>query len=337
MSVPLFLGLGFMISIVVSGLMVLAGVGDAPDHRSSHASVTPTGGGVGVIAALGMASFLFANVSGSFPLSAKYAQILSLVFAIGFLGLMDDILDLAAIFKLFFMLVVSFAAVYVLGPLSHLPYGGRLVELPLWLGWALPVLWIFGVMNVVNFMDGINGLMLVVMGVAGFFLALIGITLEVVEPFVMMVTLTSAIMGLAFYNFRTKAAIFSGDVGSLTIGFVFAVCVLWISDGSPKGDPIYVGPILILPFLIDAFMTILARVRRGEKLMQAHRTHLYQRMASSGFGHMMVTLIYGFTTLLLGLYAFEMVDRGLYHLLNFPLFPAALLGGLYLLVSRRFN
>lgn len=337
MSVPLFLGLGFLISVVVSGLMVLAGVGDSPNHRSSHGSVTPTSGGVAIIAALGMASFLFASASGFFPLTATYAQILSLVFAIGFLGLMDDILDLAAIFKLFFMLVVAVAAVQVLGPLSFLPFGGKLIAIPTWLGWALPVIWIFGVMNVVNFMDGINGLMLVVMGVASFFLALIGITMEVIEPFVMMVTLTSAIVGLAFFNFRPKAAIFSGDVGALTIGFVFAVCVLWISDGSLKGDPIYVGPILILPFLVDAFLTMTARARRGEKLMQAHRYHLYQRMTARGYSHTLVAFFYGGTAVLLGLYAFKMVDMGLYHLLNFPLFPAALLGGIYLLVSRRFS
>jgi len=337
MNVTLFLGMGFLIAIVVSGLMIHAGIGDTPDHRSSHETVVPTGGGLGIVAALGLSAIFYSNASGFFPLTATYAQVLSLVFAIGFLGLMDDVLDLAAPFKLFFMLVVSIAGVYILGPVSHLPYAGVLSEIPKELGWIISVLWIFGVMNVVNFMDGINGLMLVVMGIASFFLALIALSMDVIEPFVLLVTLTSAIAGLAVYNCRPKANVFSGDVGALTIGFVFAISLLWISTGTQKGNPIYAGPILILPFLVDGFLTMLARARRNEELMQAHRSHLYQRLNQSGLSHMTVTFLYGVAALLLGLFAYNMIEAGQFHLLNFPLMPAIIVGVIYLLVARRLS
>jgi len=337
MSSGVFFGLGFLISLVISGLMTLVGIGDQPDHRSAHKKITPTGGGLGIVAALGLTSLIFAKDPGFYPLTQDYAQVLSLVFAVGFLGLMDDILNLSAYFKFFIMAAISGAAVWAIGPVSHLPFGSELLALPVWFSWLGSILWMFVVMNIVNFMDGSNGLLLIVMGIASVALAWIAAQLGPLEPVILLVVLSSSIIGLAVYNFRREAVVFTGDVGSLTIGFTFAVAVLWIIRDVKVGSPVYIGPVLILPFLADAFLTMLVRARRGEKLIEAHNDHLYQRLIKGGLSHLNVAFLYGVCALLLAGFANMVVGRGLFHYVNVLIFPAFILSGIYWLAGRRFN
>lgn len=336
MESMILLGLAFAISLAVGGFMIVAGIGDAPDHRSSHSSITPTGGGLGIVAALGLTSYII-SVHSSFDLSPDYAQVLSLVFAAAFLGLMDDILDLAASFKLVVLIIISVAAVWAIGPIERLPLGGSTYALQPWLSWGGSILWVFGVMNIVNFMDGSNGLMLLVMGLASFFLGWAAYFLGAFEPFIMLILLSTSIAGIAVYNLRQKALIFSGDVGSLSIGLVFAIGTLWICRDTNYGSPVYIGPVLILPFIADAFFTMLRRARRGDKLMEAHRTHLYQRMAQGGMSHVSIAFIYGVATLLMALYARSALENGYYQYINFPILPALMLSSVYMLAGRRFS
>lgn len=333
----ILIALGFAVSLAVCGFMVIVGISDQPDHRSNHSEITPTGGGLGFIATMGLVVFIYTQSSDTITLSPDFAQILSLVWAIGFLGLMDDILNLSAIFKLILLLAISIAAVWAIGPVMSLPFGGASVELPAWLAWAGSVLWVFGVMNVVNFMDGSNGLMLVVMGLSSFFMAWLALQFGALEPYVFLLIACTAIAGLAVYNLRPKALIFSGDVGSLSIGFIYAVAVIWIVRDAQGGNPVYLGPVLILPFLADAFFTMMRRARRGEKLMQAHSTHLYQRMIKGGQSHLRVAFFYGAAVLILAFYVRKSVAGGFYEFINFPIFPALVLSSVYMLVGRRFS
>jgi len=152
-----------------------------------------------------------------------------------------------------------------------------------------------------------------------------------------LIILTAAMMGLAIYNLRTNAVIFSGDVGSLSIGFSYAVAVLWISRDATLGDPIYIGPVLIMPFLADAFFTMMGRARRGEKLTEAHRSHLYQRMIKGGASHLSVACVYGILVLLLIFYTQQSIEIGLFHYINYPILPAVILSIIYILAGRKFK
>lgn len=333
----IFFLIGVGVAAAFGGLMVSVGIGDQPDHRSNHKKVTPTSGGLSVIATIGVMSLMIIPVIDAFQISGTFAQILSLVFAVGFLGLMDDILDLAALFKFFVLGIISVAAVWAVGPATHIPFGGTLYELPIWFSWGGSVLWIFVVMNIVNFMDGANGLMLSVMALASFFLCLIASIFEQSEIVIVLLMLTSACVGLLFYNFRSEAAIFSGDVGSLTIGFVFAVAVLWMNQETEMGDPIFVGPVLIMAFLADALLTMFIRAIEGKRLTEAHKEHLYQRMIAKGLSHKQVAYSYCFVTFVLGMLAIITVRTGYFHFTAFLVMPAAVMTSLYVFLKRKFS
>lgn len=342
MTFNIVIGLAFAISIAVGGFMILVGIGDEPGERSSHSEVTPTGGGMGFLAALGLVALVLSVnddlLAGlNIEITPKFGQALSLIWAAGFLGLMDDILDLAASFKFAVLAIISVAAVWAMGPVTSLPFGGSSMPIPDWLAWGGSIFWVFVVMNVVNFMDGSNGLMLVVMGLAGFFMATIAASVGAGEPFLLLVILSTAIAGLSIYNLRRKALIFSGDVGSLSIGLTYALCVLWVCKAAPLTNPVYIGPVLILPFLADAFYTLFHRARRKEKLMQAHSSHLYQRLIKGGHSHIAIAIYYGLTVILLSLYTILAINKGFYQYINYPIMPALVLSSVYMLVGRRLN
>lgn len=322
------------VSLAVTGFMVVAGLGDVPGHRSSHSQVTPTGGGLGVLAALGIGALTLPQISGS---TSQLAQILSLIWAMGFLGFVDDIYNLPAKFKFVLMTVIVGAAVWVIGPVTEFPYGRMKYEMPLWFGYLGSFLWILVVLNIVNFMDGSNGLMVLVMGIATAALGGISLWLGAPQSALLFFMMLAGILGLAPYNVRSKARIFGGDVGALTIGFAYAATVLLLCQEAKSYGPVYLGPVLILPFLIDGLLTILRRIKNKERIMDAHRSHLYQRMIQHGYSHMRVALFYGVVTLLLAGFAVLAVSQNLQYFLNVLLAPFFILSTAYLLVSQKFQ
>ncbi len=334
MSPLIWFALCFAVSLAVTGFMVVAGIGDVPDHRSSHSQVIPTGGGLGILAAMGIGALTLPEASAS---TSQLAQILSLIWAMGFLGFIDDIYNLPAKLKFLLMIVIATAAVWVIGPVTELPYGRVNYEMPLWFAYGGSFFWIFIVLNIVNFMDGSNGLMVVVMGIASAVLGGLSLVLNAPQSALLFFMILAGILGLAPYNIRSKARIFAGDVGALTIGFAYAVIVLLLCQEAKTAGPVYLGPVLILPFLIDGLMTIIRRAKNKERLMDAHRAHLYQRMIQHGYSHRLVAVCYGVVTLLLaGLAAFA-VSQNFQSYLNFLLIPFFVLSTAYLIVIRKFN
>ncbi len=334
MSLTMFFVFGIAVSLAVSGFMVLAGIGDVPDNRSNHKVIIPTGGGLGILAALGLMSLL---ISHNGVLSPEFSQILALIWAVGFLGLMDDIYTLPAILKLFVLAVLSAGAVWVTGPVTILPAGQLAMSIPLVLAVIGSFLWVFVVTNIVNFMDGSNGLMLVVMGVASSCLAGVAAVLGADQTPILLVMLTAGAIGLMPYNFRSRARIFAGDVGSLTIGFTYAVAALWLCREADGALPVYIAPVLILPFLADSLLTMLLRLKRGENLMEPHRQHLYQRLIGHGYSHMAVAFLYGLAGLFLALGSLWIVPQNGHQYISFILIPSAMLLVVYILAGRRFN
>src|SRR5262249_11276191 len=144
-------------------------------------------------------------------------------------------------------------------------------------GVPLTMLWIVAVMNLVNFMDGINGLVSGSAMIAAAMLALIAPIGH--EPFVHFsaLLLLASTAGFFVFNFP-GGRIFLGDTGSMFLGYMLAS--LAVIGATKEGGQIsfYIVPILISPLLFDAIFTIAARARRGETLWVAHRDHLYQRL-----------------------------------------------------------
>lgn len=326
--------LAFLTSLAVSGFMAVAGLGDASDGRSAHSGIIPTSGGVGVIAGMGVAlcavGFLFPDLN----LPRGFASVMSLLFAIGMLGLVDDALTLGAKTKFGIMILICAAAVWLIGAPTNLPFlNTPLVIIPA-VGFIGAMLWIFVVLNAVNFMDGANGMMglsLTVANVGLFGAGLIGgsATTLLLSGLSLM-----TLLGFLPYNVRQKAKIFGGDVGSLSLSFLFAVSVLFLIKETPEQTLHLVGPILILPILADVLLTLVRRVRNRDNLLQAHNTHLYQRLIQHGFNHLTVSWFYALVALGCANIVVIGAPRGWLDRLHIPLMLVGATVAAYWLISQ---
>ena len=242
---------------------------DKPHHQSSHTGVAIRGGGIVFFLA-----FLLWSVVNGFP------------FIWGLLGLtvlatvsfIDDIRSVSPIIRL----VCQFVAILLMF------YHSGLIQTPLYVIFILSVACV-GMMNICNFMDGINGMTggysLVVM------LALLYVNMNVFRftetSFLLYVIM--AILVFNFFNFRRHAKCFAGDVGSLSMGFILVYLVLRLAlNGHSMSWMIF-----LVVYGVDGGLTILHRILLRENLMKPHKKHAYQIMANElKMPHLQVSLIY---------------------------------------------
>ena len=281
------------ISLAFTGFMISAGLIDVPVERSSHANPTPTAGGIGIMAGIGAGLLALALYYPVFGSHGTLGTLAALIFAVGLLGFLDDVHDLDPKLKFVIMDVIAGVAVYVIGPPTGFPYIGGELPLPYWLAYSGTVLWIFTLLNAVNFIDGANGLMGMVMFVACLFLCVISVVCGASDAAILSALTAAGILGFLPYNAKYKANIFAGDVGSLVLGFTFAIAALLLVSERPSLGLLYVGPMLLLPLLADILLTMAVRVSRKENLLTAHRLHIFQRMIKAGHSHRQVALKYG--------------------------------------------
>jgi UDP-N-acetylmuramyl pentapeptide phosphotransferase/UDP-N-acetylglucosamine-1-phosphate transferase len=326
--------LAFFGSLAISGFMATAGLGDASDGRSAHKGTIPTAGGVGYLAGIGLSLCAVALIFPDLSLPIGFASVLALVFAIGVLGLVDDALTLGPKVKFGLMLLVCGAAASLIGPPRTLPFIGTPLDIFPVFGLTGAMLWIFVVMNAVNFMDGANGMMGITMMIANvglFGAALVGdsVAAQLLSGLSLM-----ALLGFLPYNFRRKARVFAGDVGSLSLGFLFAVTALFLIADTPDATFHLVGPVLILPLLGDVLLTLIRRARTRENLLKSHNTHLYQRLIQSGFGHLTVSWFYGLTSLFCANIVVFGVTKGWFNTIHISLILVGSVVAAYFLISR---
>ena len=288
-----YVGLGcFIVSFVICKLMVLVNLSDSPNYRSIHNKKNPTGGGLGIIAALGFSLILINTFIPEVSLSKDLPYFLVCAIMISFLGLLDDIFEMRAIHKFTIIIFISIVAVILIGPVTSLPGFYSSINLPYLVGLTGSVLWIFVCINGINFMDGANGLMASFMFLATFSLSIIAFTSGAVTTTIIGLILCFGLLGLLPFNFGNNSKIFAGDTGSLLTGFVFSFSALLLVKETDNLDLLYVGPLLILPFLSDIFITMLGRVRLRGSFFSAHKDHLYQVLIAQNVSHTRVSLAY---------------------------------------------
>lgn len=327
--------MAFTASLAISGFMIAAGVGDIPNSRSNHSAATPTSGGLGVVAALGASALGAGLFYPQLGLGAEFSYLLILALIMAVLGLFDDVFEGRTRIKFALIIGLAVVAVRVMGPPAALPLGAYEIALPYGAGLAGAVLWIFVCVNGVNFMDGANGFMGSFMLIIGAALTMLAMSLGAMTSAILAGALTFGLLGFLPYNFRRKAEIFCGDVGSLLAGFLFAIASLMLVKETPNMQLLYVGPILLLPFLADVFMTMLSRLKRRENLLEAHSSHLYQRLIRKGWSHSKVSLVYAGAGLLCANIALVGVFTGMIGSLWGLLLLAFVAGVLKVQVERR--
>jgi UDP-N-acetylmuramyl pentapeptide phosphotransferase/UDP-N-acetylglucosamine-1-phosphate transferase len=156
------------------------------------------------------------------------------------------------------------------------------IVLSAWLAGSATVLYVVWMINLYNFMDGMDGFA-AGMAVFGFgALALLGWQAGDPSYAAVALGLAAAAAGFLTRNFP-PARIFLGDLGSATLGLLAAALSLL---GSQRGHfPLWAALLAFSPFIVDASWTLLSRLARGERVWEAHRSHHYQRLVLAGWGH----------------------------------------------------
>lgn len=279
----------FLSSLVVSGLVrghALASRWlDIPNVRSSHAVPTPRGGGLAIVV-----SFL-ASVSVLLAIrpEARALMAIGCAIAVAVVGFLDDRRPVSARGRFLVHTAAALGAVLSLG-IIRLPalgltgVGGSAVSV------LLAVFTLTWATNLFNFMDGIDALaatQAIFMAVAGALLnATAGGDLSVTGAFL---SLAAAVAGFLPWNWP-PARLFMGDVGSGFLGFTLALLAY---ETCRRGDlPIGAWAILSGTFMVDASVTLIRRMLRGERWLEPHRTHAYQHLARCVGSHRPVTLLY---------------------------------------------
>ncbi|EQM76940.1 MraY family glycosyltransferase [Stenotrophomonas hibiscicola] len=245
---------------------------DQPGERRSHSVATPRGGGIAIVISLlvtaGVAMWAW---PAALPSLLVAALGLALVAGIGW---WDDHRPLPAMRRL----MVHFIAAALLAALVRV-HGGS------WLLAVLVLLFTASLINIWNFMDGING-------IAASQAVVVALGLAPLLPWpysLAAIALGLACLGFLPFNFP-RARIFMGDVGSGALGYAVAAV---LALASVKTD---INWILLLvsasPFLVDAGFTLLARIISGQRWMEPHTQHVYQRAVQAGASHARVTGMY---------------------------------------------
>ncbi len=275
---------------------------DVPGERSAHIRPVPTLGGLGILLGTG-ATLACGGLF--FPLPPIWPA-LSIGAAILCVLVYDEIRPLGRMAKL----AIQCGASLVLiggGAVLHridLPIGGALH-----LSWAampLTFLWLVGVQNIYNFMDGLDG----IAGVEGCLVSglIAGLALSFFPSLApVCFVLAGSALGFLFFNFP-PARIFMGDVGSHFLGLMLGVIAIW---GESEGVPFWIVIFCLGTFLYDGTYTLSRRFFRGENITQAHRFHLYQRLNRMGWTPRSVLGLYGGFTVLLG-------AVGYFYLFGYP-------------------
>jgi UDP-N-acetylmuramyl pentapeptide phosphotransferase/UDP-N-acetylglucosamine-1-phosphate transferase len=254
---------------------------DKPNARSSHSTIVLRGGGI--IFALSTVAWVgLQGAHSDWQSVLNYLPFLCGLFLIAGVSFVDDIKSLPDSVRLVAQFVAMGLMFYNLG----------IMHVELWWTVIFALIVCVGATNIINFMDGINGI------TAGYSLAvllpLFVLNNTMSEPFILNSFLGIVILGVlvfCIFNFRPKgkAKCFAGDVGSISIAFI-----LLFSLGSlivKTGDITWL--IFLLVYGVDGCFTICHRIKLHEKLGEAHRKHAYQLMANElKIGHVKVTMTY---------------------------------------------
>ena len=250
---------------------------DKPNERSSHSSIVLRGGGV-IFSVAMVAWAVMMAVQGQWQAVSDYLPFLCGLLLVAGVSFWDDVRSLPDSVRL----VVQF------GAMALMFWSMGIMHWNMWWIVAIALIVCVGATNVINFMDGINGI------TAGYALAVLVPLALVNDGFIEQSYLIIAIIGVlvfCLFNFRSKgkAKCFAGDVGSISIAFImlFAIGRLIVQTQ----DVTYL--IFLLVYGIDGCLTICHRIMLHENLGEAHRKHAYQLMANElKIGHVKVSSLY---------------------------------------------
>lgn len=273
---------------------------DKPNYRKAHFTPVPLIGGITVfLCAFSVLSFSIHN-------NNEFKQIIPVIigaFILLVMGIIDDKINLKAIFKLVIQLLVSYY-IFLSGVKIDSLFGIFWIEkLPETASLILTILIITGTVNAFNLSDGIDGLAggLAIIGFSAF--AILAFVLNHYVLVILYLTIIGALIGFLKYNLSKKNKIFMGDAGSLFLGFILVVSgimLLQSSVSTPNFSKVFstIVGVLILP-VIDSIRVYWRRIKKGYSPFRADKTHLHHLLLNLKLNHKKATLIIVITVLTL--------------------------------------
>ena len=252
---------------------------DLPNKRSLHVVAVPRTGGVAICVALAGACVLALT---EFSLPASWPWIGAAALLVGGVSFLDDHGEVKARYRLTAHLGAGILLLAGGVSWSGIELPGMHWVMPPVLSWVLTLGYLVWMVNLYNFMDGMDGFA-GGMAVFGFgALALLGWQAGDTGFALANAVVVAAAGGFLLHNFP-PARIFLGDLGSAILGLLAAILSL---IGARRGlFPLWVAWLAFSPFILDATWTLLRRLSRGERVWDAHRSHHYQRLVLAGWGH----------------------------------------------------
>lgn len=265
-------------------MAVSIGATDKPNQRKVHQFTMPRLGGLAIFISFIIGMLILK------PLNPAFIPIIIGSSIIVITGICDDLFELSAKYKLIGQLAAAFIVVF-LGDLQvlfiNLPFGGHL-EFG-YLSIPFTILWIVGITNAINLIDGLDGLAAGVSSIA--LITISGMALIQGNLFVVAVgtIVLMGTLGFLYYNFH-PASIFMGDTGALFLGFVISVLsllgyknVTFIS---------FIIPVIILGVPIsDTFFAIMRRIINKQPLSAPDKSHLHHCLLRLGYSHRQTVLL----------------------------------------------
>ncbi|HEV3194898.1 MAG: MraY family glycosyltransferase [Candidatus Cybelea sp.] len=284
----------FATPLVVRLALRLGIVDNDGSERRMHDLPKPRVGGIAVFFGFSFALFTVLGVSLASPLGLMPAsdqfdaihRLVGLLFG-GMLilgvGVWDDVMHMRPRNKLVAQIVVALISMLygfvipgINNPFDHNP-GTNWIDFPIWLGVPLTLLWYVGMMNAINFLDGLDGLLAGVAAISSVFLFVIAVLHANPVVALVVIALAGAALGFLPYNFN-PARIILGDAGSLFIGYVFATVSIIGASKTAIAVSIVV-PLLVLALpVLDTAAAIVRRATSGKRITEADRGHFHHQL-----------------------------------------------------------
>ena len=270
-------GIVVLLTPAVGGMARMLGAVDRPDSRRLNRRPVPRLGGLAIFLGIIVPSLAFLDLSDEMRGVLLGAAVATVV------GAVDDFRGLAPPTKLVGQVCAAAIPVAFGVWIDHVtfPFFG-VIDVPAWLGVPLSIFWIVAVMNMVNFLDGMDGLAAGVCAIAGSTYAILALSLGKADAAIISAIVAGACVGFLRHNFF-PARIFMGDSGALCLGFILASISI---QGLLKtaSTVVLLLPLLVLAVpIVDTSFVVARRLKYRQPIYGADRSHLHHRFLDIGF------------------------------------------------------
>lgn len=265
--------------------------------RNSEGKKIPRIGGIAVVLSflisLLLTRLIYAGLFKDTGENIRYSFLIIAIFIIFIMGIYDDIKGADAVKKILFQVVVAiiiFIGGFKIAEISIPFIGGKSLGFNIF-SFLITILWVVGITNAVNIIDGINGLAVGISFFAALSLGVLALLSSQYQMAAFIAVLLGSIIGFYPHNFP-RAKIYLGDSGSLTIGFILAALSMTTTHRKISLAAALTIPLIILFLpILETFVTIIRRISKKQNIFQADRDHLHYRFLKKGFSETKTTLI----------------------------------------------